>query len=775
MKGFYIAAAYFRKSKFQVIIVALMITLAAFVMGLALGLATDYTDNFNRTHERLNAEHITIDFADIGNSGKDALTEKIEADDRITEYGISDVLIGNGSCPFGENGLLISSFLPMRFSDAEKLAVGRYEITGEGDEGDGFIPYIFSFYYKIGDEFTVSLDSGEFSFRIKGFYNNLTTGTVNCKTVVLLLNDETFDRFEAAGLRRGYHIGLQLASPGEAERLEPDMITELSDAAPGLVFAQSTNYVKLSKSRYISEKVFVGILFAAAFVVLTVLLSVIAFSLSNYVKENMHNFGVLKALGYESRNLMSPIIVAMLSLSLAAASVGCGLSYLLLPTINTILEEQSGIPYTIRFLLLPDAVTVGSIALLVFLTALLSMIKIRGIQPITAIKPMRKEARGILSLPLQRTKLELNFALGLKAIFSDIKKYLVFLLTACLITIMLCVAIFCSDNILQHSERIFRCIFGNTSDLMVRMNTADEDAATGWLKEQEEVELMFLMTQGSVCHMEGGKIDAACRDEEGFAQCGYLLLTGSFPSSETELSLNYVYAEKHGLKIGDSMTLNSNGKEETYTVSGLFQDASFGGRNLFLTREGYERLTELYSLSYMVNLKEGEDLEAFIDKIKSELPSVGVINYREYMNGMSSNYIRMLNAMIVVIIIISVLISVLVLSIIVNMILFNKRREHGILKSLGFVTSQIVFQTAVSFLPMALLGSVIGLLISRDGVCALFSYFVRDIGIASFGESVQTVSLVLCGLGFTLFTFAVTCILSAKVRKTVPHDLFNNE
>jgi len=775
MKGLYIASSYFKKSRFQIIMMALMILLASFVMGLALKLAIDYHDNYYRTHDRLNAEHITIDFADLGISGKEELIEKIKTDDRITEYAVSDILVCNGNCQFGKDGLLIASFLPMRFSDTEELTVGRYEIVDEGSEGDGYVPYIFSHYYKIGDTFTVSTEGAEISFQIKGFYNNLTTGTVNCKTVVLLLNDDTFEQFNASGLKHGYHIGLRLTTPEEAERIEPDLIMDLSSVDPFLVFTQSTNYAKLSLTRYISEKVFVGVLFAASFVILAVLLSVIAFSLTNYVKENMHNFGILKALGYASSSLTTPINLSLLLLALGTSIIGCGLSYFILPTINSILEGQSGIPYTIRFLLLPDAITIGSIVLLVFLTSAFSMLKIRVIQPITAIRPMQMSVHNVLPLPLHQRRMELNLALGLKTIFSDIKKYIVFLLTACLITIMLCVAIFCSDNILYHPERIFRFIFGNTADIMVRVNSTDEEALTSWLNNQDEVELQYLLTQDSACHVDGGKIDVAIRDEEGFNQCEYLLLNGSFPITESELALNYVYAEKYGLEIGDSMTLSSNGNEKSYIISGIIQDASYSGRNLLLTREGYEKLTALYSLTIMVNLKDVEDVDAFINRIGEVFKTAGVINYRKYINGMSSNYIVMLNAMISVIIIVSVLISILVLSIIVNMILFNKRREHGILKSLGFVTSQIIFQTAVSFVPVALLGAVLGLLISRDGVSALFSYFVRDIGISSFGESVQTLSLLLCGLGFTLFTFMVTCFLSGKVRKTVPHDLFNNE
>lgn len=776
MSGMIVLRAYFRKARHQILVIAFMLIEAAMIFGLASVLLMDYQDNFFRIHDRLHAEHVVLDYASLTAGGGDFIDQKLSGDQRISEYEITEASFAQGNCQYGEDGLLKSVFALMRMSDAENKSIGKFEITEEAETGDGYIPYIFSAngFYQTGDTFTVKTGGSEKSFIIKGFYNNLTTGTVNCRDVVLLLTDETYEELASEGFTDGWRVSVRLHESKDAEAMESELISELSEAASGIKLIAATNYTKLSKVRYISEVVFAGILCAAAVVIVLVLLAIIAVSLSNYIKENMRNLGIMKAVGYVSRQLSVPVVLSLSLLAVFCSLLGYGLSYCLLPLISHVLECQSGIPYEIRFLPLPGVLTVGISFVSVFVTASLSIAKIRKILPIMAIRPVKSQGDAASVLPLTMAKTGLDMTLGLKTVFSNRRKYFVFFAVSCLTTIMLCVAAYCVDNIFNHPEHVIRMVMGNTADISLSVSASEEESLTKWLTDREDVQNFYVYTHGSVCHEGGDRLDTVVRDEEGNRQSTYLLTEGVLPEKENELAVNFAYAEEKGLEIGDEMVLTKDGSRQSYVICGLFQEALSSGKNVALLREGYEKLEQLSTVSYLVNLTDGSDIDAFVTEL-SVFRSVSAINYRKFVSGMSAAYISTLNVLITIIVIVSLLIAAMILSVIVNIILYNKRREHGIMKALGYVTQQIIFQTAVSFVPVAVGGAIVGLLISYRGVSRLFSSFVRSIGIASFGDSVSFPYLAACGILFTLFTFIVTCLLSMKAGKIVPHDLFNQE
>ena len=66
-KSFLLARSNLRKAKGQTTAIIVLIFLAALMLNLWLWLSMDYRENFERCHDRLNAEHVT--FAIGGDNG----------------------------------------------------------------------------------------------------------------------------------------------------------------------------------------------------------------------------------------------------------------------------------------------------------------------------------------------------------------------------------------------------------------------------------------------------------------------------------------------------------------------------------------------------------------------------------------------------------------------------------------------------------------------------------------------------------------------------------
>ena len=101
-KSILIARSNLRRAKGQAAAITILILLASFMLNLWLMLSLDYKRNFDRCHDRLNAEHVTLILSSDDSGLRDFVAETLEKDSRTAEYRIEDCVSTVGS--FAYNG-----------------------------------------------------------------------------------------------------------------------------------------------------------------------------------------------------------------------------------------------------------------------------------------------------------------------------------------------------------------------------------------------------------------------------------------------------------------------------------------------------------------------------------------------------------------------------------------------------------------------------------------------------------------------------------------------
>ena len=130
---------------------------------------------------------------------------------------------------------------------------------------------------------------------------------------------------------------------------------------------------------------------------------------------------------------------------------------------------------------------------------------------------------------------------------------------------------------------------------------------------------------------------------------------------------------------------------------------------------------------------------------------------------------------VIAILVLSIIIIVFVLYLLVRTMLNNKKCDYGIMKALGFTTRQLILQTALSFMPAIILSSIIGLIVSCFIINPLLSVFFSTLGIIKCSFAVPVGFITITGIGLILFTFAIACLLSLKIKKITPKALLSGE
>ncbi len=778
-KSFLIARSNIRKSKGQTVAIIVLILLGAMMLNLWLMLSMDYKANFERCHDKLNAEHVTLSVDSDTDEVRGFLSQMLENDGRTAEYRLDSCLSMTGTFPYngGEmNGWFI--FLPK--DAALSRSVGKAEIVEEGSLTSGvYLPKLYkSDDIAVGKTIEMTVGNHTVEYTVCGFFNSAMMGSHNCTLTELILTEDKYDELAELGYApKATLCSVRLHDKTDSLIFEADLKSAVSEKFPKTLLL-SNCYNNVVQARYISQSICSAVMSVMALLVLLIALVVIASNIVNYIQVNMKNLGALKAVGYTSGQLIGALLLQFVGLSFLTAVVGTGLSYVLFPAVNAMMISQTGIPYAIRFLPLPFVISLlilcGTVAIGVWLAAR----RMKRIEPITAIRSgVQTHNFKKNHVPLAQTKAPLNFALALKTTLSVAKHNVTVCITMLVLSLVVVFSGLMTKNVIADFTPFLNLIVGETADSCINVNSQVEDEFLQTLADDARVEKAYLYNSINVSHVGGTELMATLCDDFTQVNNQDVVFEGRFPRYDNEIAIAAKYADEKGFAIGSEIEITTNGKTELFLISGFTQISNNLGRDCLLTREGYERFGELSMVSYYINLTNGTDIDAFNEEMKEKLAenANAFINIETTFEVASKVYISLMTIIVIAILVLSAIIIAFVLYLLVRTMLNNKKHDYGILKSLGFTTRQLILQTALSFMPAVVFSTVLGLAVSALIINPLLSVFLRGIGIVKCTFAVPVGFITAAGFGLIVFAFATACLLSLKIKKITPRALLSGE
>lgn len=778
-KSFLIARSNMRKNKGQAAAIIVLILLAALMLNLWLMLAMDYKANFERYHYELNAEHIVLSVDGSTDELHSFLTQTLNSDSRTADYRLDDCMDMTGTIPY--NGGEITAWLVFLEKQAALTrSIGKIEIVEEGEYSSGiYLPMLYkSGDVAVGEPFEISIGTHKEVYTVCGFFNSIMMGSNNCALNEIVLTEDKYTELKNSGYATQATLcSVRLTDKSESFNYESSLKSAVSENYPNVTMV-SACYGTVSVSRYISQMICSEIIAAMAFLVLLIALVVIISNIVNYIQVNMKNLGVLKAVGYTSGQLIRSLLLQFLELTLIAAVIGIGLSYLLFPAINDMMIAQTGIPYAMRFLPLPFVISLAVLGCAVVLAVWLASRRIKRIEPIVALRSgIQTHNFKHNHVPLENTKASLNFALALKTTLSGVKHNITICITMLVVSLIVVFSGLMVENVIADITPFLNLIVGETADSCISVQNDAERDFIAKMQEDNRVEKFYLYTSMNVSHTGGAELMAnICEDFEKVNN-QHTVFKGRFPKYDNEIAIAAKYAEEKGFKIGDEIEITANGKQEKYLICGFTQISNNLGKDCLLTRAGYERLGTLTNTSYYINLTSETNVDAFNSEMKEHFDgSINtVVNMNTTITVLSDVYVTLMTIIVIAILVISVIIIAFVLYLLVRTMLNNKIRDYGIMKALGFTTKQLILQTALSFMPATIISVAVGLTLCSIIINPLIALFLSGIGIVKCTFVVPIGFIVAAGIGLVLCAFLTVCLLSLKIRKISPRALLSGE
>ncbi|MDE7161680.1 MAG: hypothetical protein K2N65_02850, partial [Anaeroplasmataceae bacterium] len=282
-KLFLIACSNMRKAKGQTIAIIVLILIAALMLNLWLMLSMDYKANFDRYHDKLNAEHVTFAVDDVDGTVYEFLSQTLGNDSKVKEYRLDSCMFMIGTFHYN-GGMMNTDFVFMDKQTAVSRTIGKSEIIEDSDLQSGiYLPMLYkSNDYTVGKTIEISIGSHPVTYTICGFFNSVMLGSHNCTLTQILLTADKYAELEELNYAPKTTLcSVRLNDKSANLNFEATLKSTVSEYFPNTRMIGSC-YDSVAQARYISQMICSAIMGAMAFIVLLIALVVIISNIINY-------------------------------------------------------------------------------------------------------------------------------------------------------------------------------------------------------------------------------------------------------------------------------------------------------------------------------------------------------------------------------------------------------------------------------------------------------------------------------------------------------------
>ncbi|MDE7440346.1 MAG: hypothetical protein K2N23_07565, partial [Clostridia bacterium] len=288
MNLFLIARSNMRKAKGQTIAIVVLILLAAMLLNLWLMLSMDYKANFDRYHDKLNAEHVTLAVDDSDGTVYESLSQTLQDDTEVKEYRLDSCMLMICTFPYN-GGTMNTDVVFMDKHTAISRTIGKSEIVEDSDLTSGvYLPMLYkSADCSVGKTIEISIGSHPVTYTICGFFNSTMLGSHNCALMQIILTADKYTELENLNYAQQATLcSVRLNDISNNLNYRATLKSTVSENFPNTRMIGSC-YDVVVQARYISQMICSGIISVMAFIVLLIALVVIISNIINYIQVNI--------------------------------------------------------------------------------------------------------------------------------------------------------------------------------------------------------------------------------------------------------------------------------------------------------------------------------------------------------------------------------------------------------------------------------------------------------------------------------------------------------
>lgn len=620
----------------------------------------------------------------------------------------------------------------------------------------------------IKDEYKFKVDNITYSFNIKGVVNEMQYGNYTSSVIGEYLESDAYN-YLLENNKEKVITTISIKSEDSYSSYN-DISKYLSSKNINVL---SKNYKEQSKTQRLAiSNILVLILMVFASSILIISLFVSKFKIEETLEEEISNMGALKALGYTSKEIIISCIFPYIISGLLFTILGIITSYFLLPVLSKVIEMQSGFIWKVKIDVSLNILVLLINIILITTFTLVASLKIKKLNPINAIRGITIKGNNKNHLEIEESKGNIHFILMLKNFINTKKQNILLGIMLFLITI---ISLFLGTlfyNVNMNPINFINTLVEEHPSVVIssKIDLRSE------LETQNNVKNVIYYDENVALNYNDNSYKTFVA--ENFNDLSNnLCYEGKNPVNSNEVAIGSKLEETYNINIGDYITLSKNGKENKYKVVGFIQSVNYSGEVIEMTLDGYKTLDNSYLPTTMyIYLDNEQKAEEFIDEIEEKYGDdiISTMNYAESMESATTMYISLVSIICIVIIVITLLLIYLILYIVISSIIIKRKQELGIFKAIGYENKQLVKQLVGGFLPSTIIGTMLGLIVSKIFMSNIYDKIFVSVG--AYKVSFEYPFIIFISLTFLLIfaTIFIATVLAKKIKRISVYSLIKD-
>lgn len=583
----------------------------------------------------------------------------------------------------------------------------------EPQPGEIYVPYFYEGKYNLepGQSITLQTNEGEMEFTVAGVFRDSQMNSTFASSKRLLISDADYAIMQQrTGVDPEYLISFRLTSSSDVADFESAYFdAELEANGPSITWT----FFRLINS--INDAVTVLLFIMMAFVILLIALLCIRYTLLTTMEEDLHDIGVMKALGISYEHVMSIYLGKYKLLLGGGVILGFLISLAARGAILENIQRQMGDVNN------PVLGIVAGGAGVIFLYALSIGYVHRVLQRLRRISPLQalQGSAGLNPKKLRpRTMLSptVGNAINRKMAWASIRRtpshHFTILLVACLITVVLLVP-FRFGSTARSSDFVTYMGMGHYDLRIDLINREDArtmaDTVVATLDGDARIEQIEVFTWEIETTISADGETAPLRIDYGDPTAFPLRYgNGRAPETVSEIGLSEINAERLDVSLGDQLTVVGPDGPVNFTVVGTYQDVTNGGKTA-KALPGPTMDPGSPSMMIAIDAANGANLDDISATITGAVGDIPVIDTQTYVQQMMGDLIRVMDTIAWVFSFVAIALAALMAGLSIRLMQVQERKSNAVQGAIGFTSHHLRSQYVIRIMLMMTIGVLLGI------------------------------------------------------------------
>ena len=783
---FKLVKAHFHKDK--AVLVAFMVILVAAVMLLHTGLMVA---RFDSMYDRKTEERNLPDAMYFVIGDEDEINDRLNALDDVDRSYLVDIIFPD-MVTMSVNSRKEKNVEGLFFVDKENEPLYQNLNYVEKDEsvtGPSICVNVYTAYsegIRVGDKMKINhSDLGSYEFTVAGIYEDLFCGQ-QYSYYSAVIDHESYEFMSEkaestlSGTLMPYSMQFLCVNFKDSNDLGISTTSVQDDLTKAGIYCNGYNKT-LAKAGYTGiTNVIAAFMASFSAVIMIIAFIMIIFTVNTNINRDISNIGALRAVGFTILQVRRSLMIEYSIVAAVAAVIGISLSYILFPVLEEYATRQlSGLVWDGGFMPSISLTVLAGLILVMIAVSFVSTHLIRNIHPATALRfGLESHSFKKNYLPLDKTNGKLDILLALKSTLQNKGQNVIIAGVILAVSFMTAFSAILFYNTRVDITKFQRLLQGDAPDAYVNLKYDTEEEMYECIRKIQE---MDVVTEAyGLGNTDAHTGDYSCyllySDKPQDVYCG--VYEGEMAVLENEAVVGGVLAEKQGLGIGDEIKIKYMDKEESFLITGL-QQAVYGfGERIYISDEGFRRLGGEPQYTYIrVRIKDPSDqaVDEFLEEASALLGDncTSTENYYHHQRSTDNVPVFAVSLVVLVLIVLNIVTVAIVIRLLLKTVFIKREKEFGIKKAVGFTSRQLRLQLALSLIPVSMIGSVLGGILSCFTTNRLFDLVFKSYGIRNSDLIINPIVIPVTFILVTLMVFVIALAMTAKMKKISAYKLIS--